>query len=695
MRQFEQLFGSDELLVIGWDRSRLGDPALQRLREQLLSPDISDKQRRRFFSNVWTGDTVMSFMQAEPLNLTSQQSRARMRGWILGEHEETVAIAIVSPEGKEDRHAAVNFARRVTAELTDRPQEAIHLAGTTMNAVAIDEASKASLMRLNVFSALICLLILAICTRRATVAIAIFSIAVYNQLIAMSLIYYTGGKMDNVLLLTANLAGVLSMSASIHVFGYYQVGLRNSKEGLPIRYAFRSAVLPTCLAALTTGVGFISLRVSDIVPVRNFGVYSAIAAPLAVMLTLWFLCILLRILHDRSDSRLTNKIPGMRGAAAHTFPRKQLRYWPIILLVSISCMLAGGSGIFGIRASVGLHDLLPDDDKLLSDYRWLENEIGPLVPVEVVVRVPTTDESSLLSELQLVAMLRSQLLAIQGVDSALSAVNFVPPIPRPSALRGLRGMITKSSFEARLNRSLDEFVELSMLCLKEDERAWRISVRVYGGEEQDYSELLANIESETKRVLHESANPEVEAFVSGMVPVATKAQHRLLKDFARSFITAVFIIGCTLAIVLRSIVAGLLTMLPNIAPAAIVFGTMGWLACPTEIGGVMTASAVLGIAVDDSLHLIMAFRKAYQRSGNRSQAVQEALRICGPAMINTSLVCGLGMLVFALSPFTPIAQFAWLLFALLAVALVADLVFLPAILQCPLGSLFARGRRRT
>ena len=64
-------------------------------------------------------------------------------------------------------------------------------------------------------------------------------------------------------------------------------------------------------------------------------------------------------------------------------------------------------------------------------------------------------------------------------------------------------------------------------------------------------------------------------------------------------------------------------------------------------------------------------------------------------MIQTALVCGLGMLVFAFSPFTPVARFAWLTFALLMVGVVSDIVLTPAMLLSPLHHLFYWERRPT
>jgi hypothetical protein len=63
-------------------------------------------------------------------------------------------------------------------------------------------------------------------------------------------------------------------------------------------------------------------------------------------------------------------------------------------------------------------------------------------------------------------------------------------------------------------------------------------------------------------------------------------------------------------------------------------------------------------------------------------------------MLQTSLICGLGLLVFAASPFMPVARFAWLMFILLMAALVGDLLALPALLASPAGRLIHSARSR-
>ncbi len=88
------------------------------------------------------------------------------------------------------------------------------------------------------------------------------------------------------------------------------------------------------------------------------------------------------------------------------------------------------------------------------------------------------------------------------------------------------------------------------------------------------------------------------------------------------------------------------------------------------------------------MHFITWFRRELLDGGTVRQAVRYAYRRCSAAMLQTTLVCTLGLLVFALSPFAPMQRFAWCMFALLGIALIADLVVLPAILLSPFGRPF-------
>jgi predicted RND superfamily exporter protein len=147
-------------------------------------------------------------------------------------------------------------------------------------------------------------------------------------------------------------------------------------------------------------------------------------------------------------------------------------------------------------------------------------------------------------------------------------------------------------------------------------------------------------------------------------------------------------IAVVMMLVLRSVRAGFLSMLPNIFPVVVIFGTMGWINVMVDIGTMMTASVAMGIAVDDTIHFLTWFRRGLDQGQSRQRAILLAYQRVGTAMVQTTAIGGLGLSIFALSTFTPTQRFGTLMLAMLMAALVGDLVFLPALLASPLGRVF-------
>jgi len=174
------------------------------------------------------------------------------------------------------------------------------------------------------------------------------------------------------------------------------------------------------------------------------------------------------------------------------------------------------------------------------------------------------------------------------------------------------------------------------------------------------------------------------------MPLVHDVQRQLLADLRSSFLLAFLIITVVMTVMQGSVGSGLVAMLPNIFPTLLIFGLLGWLEVPVDIGSVMSASIALGVAVDDTLHFLTYFQRSLETGSTRRQAVRESYRHCGRAMWQSSLICGAGMAVFALSDFVPTARFAWMMVALFAAAIVGDLVLLPALLLGPLGKFWER-----
>ena len=177
----------------------------------------------------------------------------------------------------------------------------------------------------------------------------------------------------------------------------------------------------------------------------------------------------------------------------------------------------------------------------------------------------------------------------------------------------------------------------------------------------------------------------VTAEVTGGVFLVAMAQDQLLVDLQNSFLIAFLLIAVAMMVLTRSLTAGLISMVPNAFPALLVFGVMGWMNVPIDIGVMMTASVALGIAVDDTSHFLAWFRRGLTQGRTKLDAIRYAYEQCATAMMETSVICGFGILPFVLSPFMPVARFSLLMFVLLFAAMAANLLLLAAMLASPLG----------
>ena len=127
-------------------------------------------------------------------------------------------------------------------------------------------------------------------------------------------------------------------------------------------------------------------------------------------------------------------------------------------------------------------------------------------------------------------------------------------------------------------------------------------------------------------------------------------------------------------------------MIPTVLPILVTLGTMGGFGVPLDVGSAMVAAVVLGIAIDDAIHFLGAFRRArldaghdgHGRSG--AEAVHDALAETGRAILGTSVALALGFVLLLLSPWKSIASFGLVSAVAIAAALLAALVVLPALL---------------
>jgi hypothetical protein len=145
---------------------------------------------------------------------------------------------------------------------------------------------------------------------------------------------------------------------------------------------------------------------------------------------------------------------------------------------------------------------------------------------------------------------------------------------------------------------------------------------------------------------------------------------------------ALVLISLVLVIALRSLKIGLVSLIPNLAPAAMAFGLWGMLVGEVGLGLSVVTGMTLGIVVDDTVHFLSKYLRARREQHLDPQgAVRYAFSTVGMAMWVTSVVLITGFLILTLSPFRMNADMGLLTAVTIAFALAADFLFLPPLLM--------------
>ncbi len=363
----------------------------------------------------------------------------------------------------------------------------MRLGGPPVDNVAISEEGEKTLIRLFIPAGIVGLSLAFWCLRSARLTMMVFSTALYAGAISLAVVYYSGGTMNAILLTMPAVVYVAGISGAIHFANYYRDSVAESGvDGAPAR-ALKHSWLPCMLSAGTTAAGLASLYTSELVPIKMFGVYSAIGVLATLGLLFLFLPSWMQLWPMRPHSLLDGAQPKAEDIDLpvrwRRFLQGVINRYQLVFAGLLCLMVVCGFGLTKINTSIKLTKLFSSNAPIIHDYEWLESKLGPLVPMEVVIQV-NNDRAKLsfLERMRMIREIQDSMLDIPDIGNTMSATTFAPMLEskRP---RGLGGLMTgKSVADISLNRILDqhrdEYLESDFLDVQEGTELWRISARV-------------------------------------------------------------------------------------------------------------------------------------------------------------------------------------------------------------------------
>ncbi len=510
----------------------------------------------------------------------SEEARAaaleRLQGTLFGpDGQQTALLLTLSDAGQRDLKRAIG--RPVLGRPRGRllevatgqvgiPADDLKLGGPPVDNVAIDEEGTITLARLVGFCAMVGLGLAMVCFRSVKITLMIFFVGGVSAVASLGMVWWTGGTLDAIVMSMPSLVYVLGLSGAVHIVNYYRDAVEEQGVAGAAGRALSHGWKPCSLAALTTALGLMSLHTSNILPIRNFGLYSALGVLATLTILFSFLPSALEIWPPQLRIRWRADGSVKRGV----FQQKLRDFWQSVgeFVVArygwVTCgalliFVIGLLGLPKLNTSVHLIKMFDANSKIIRDYAWLEENLGKLVPMEVVLRVqpellrpsvhsaeglpdrspqivpaaltdaaPPVTASALrgqvaepidarfqlnfLERMELTARVQEVLEATFGqagqgiVGRGMSVPTFAPELPPP----GFSGPTLRNQVRSVMNRKLEEhreeYLESDYLRIDREEpyadsELWRISLRLGSLMDIDYGLFVAELKRAVEPLL--------------------------------------------------------------------------------------------------------------------------------------------------------------------------------------------------
>ncbi|MBM4259366.1 MAG: cyclic nucleotide-binding domain-containing protein [Deltaproteobacteria bacterium] len=610
---------------------------------------------------------------------------------------------LVSPDGKA---AAINvsFLESVTESaflergiddkiqaIVDREQgpEQIHYTGLPHFKAASAKAQREDLAFLLpvTFVLLLIVLYLGIRSVRGVVLPALAVLITLTWVLGLMVLF--GSQLSVGTIALPPLLLVLGIAYSLHVLTeYYELARPGRTVEDVLLEMFHSINLPVLMAALNTVLGFLSLFVNRIVSIREMGIYAAAGITFAFLLAIIFIpaCLALLPLPTRTHD---DYAPGL-SAALRNLTRGVIRYRRAVIIGSLIIAMLCVLPIPNIQVGSNFLSFFRKSHPASIANEAVNNALGGGMAFYVVIDGNAPDLMRKEDTLRRIKDLQLYINVQPGVAKTLSFVDYCEALDRGiQALPDEEGNAPAAppsgtaSFWGNPAR-LDEVMQ--MIFLNSSSVAsftnhpmysrFNILVRTSLSRPSDIAALVNKIQT----FADENFPSEIQAHPTGNLILNTRTVRDLISGQIQSLTLTVSVIFVIMSVMFLSFRVGIIAMIPNLFPILFFFGLLGTTGAVLSLSTNMIASIVLGLAVDDTIHIMSRLSSETRTTTDQEEALLASLCTVGKATLYYSLLVLLGFFVFSFSTFIPIQQFGLLSAMTVFAGVVAELVLLPALL---------------
>ena len=570
-------------------------------------------------------------------------------------------------------------ARRLAADIRAAyPDMAVYLTGLAMLNNAFSEAARKDFRTLVPLMYLTIFLIMGWLLRSLSGTFATLLVVSFSAVSAMGLAGWLGTGLTTPSLQAVTMIMTLAVADSIHVLVSLLHDMRQGRnKPRAIVESLRINVQPVFLTSLTTAIGFLSMNFSDAPPFRHLGNITAAGIGCAFVFSVLFLPALMSLLPLRVKRQTSARLEGIERLAAMVVRRRQLLMWGFVpVLLGLALCIPRNE----------LNDRFVDyfDERIPfrvhSDFAM--EHLGGLYQTSHSVGAGESggvSDPAYLAKLEEFAdwyRAQPEVIHVSTINDVLKRLNKNMHGDDPAWYRLPDDRHLAAQYLLLYELSLPYGLDLNNQ-INVDKSATRLTATLGNISARELRELTARAEA----WLRENAPEAMFAHAASGAVMFSHISRRNIHSMLFGTILALVLISGVLLLALRSVKIGLISLVPNLAPAVMAFGIWGIFVGEVNLALSIVVTMTLGIVVDDTVHFLSKYLRARREQDLRVEsALHYAFNSVGQALIVTSVVLIAGFLILSLSAFDLNGSMGTMTAITIALALMADLLILPGLL---------------
>ena len=591
-----------------------------------------------------------------------------------------VTIQLPGVDETKEVPEVVNFVRAMADDIrANYPDISVHLTGLTFMNNAFSETAQLDASTLIPVSFAVMIVCLGLLLRGFAGTVVTLLVIVFSILAAMGISGYLGMPLTPssapipIIILTVAIAN------SVHILVTFYFEMRHGRTRFEaMRESLRINLQPVFLTSFTTTIGFLTMNFSEVPPFQYMGNTVAIGVVASFILSVTLLPALMVVLPVRVKPVSSDQFDFMARLGD-------------FVVNHYKALLVGMTIVVVVLASFVPRNELNDEFVKYFDER-IEFRTDTDYTTAHLTGLYTISYSLFSGETGGI----SEPGFLRDVDAFAEWARSQPEVLYVSTVTDIFKRLNKNMhgddeayYTLPDNRELAAqyllLYEMSLpygLDLNNQINVDKSSTRLMLVMHSLSTKQMLDIERRASEWLAENAPHIVAAHAASPNLMFAHISSRNIVSMLTGTTLALVLISALLVVALRSVKIGLVSMVPNLVPAAMAFGLWGMLVGQVGLALSIVTGMTLGIVVDDTVHFLSKYLRARREKGlNAEEAVRYAFSTVGLALVATSVVLALGFLVLTKSAFVLNADMGLMTAVTITFALIADFLLLPVLLM--------------